>query len=73
MVGEDIHIKLPANVLEFKGKRIIVEIDTTPEDKVIANLGPGVDVVKPGEPSKIVLEEKRYKIRRGSNKPLLPE
>lgn len=68
----EIHIETPADTVGFEGGRIIDEIDTTPDDTVIKNLGPGVDIVEPAESSSIVLEEKRYKIRRGSENPLLP-
>ena len=69
----ELKIEIPADALELVSTTIILDLDTTPPDEVIANLGPGVDIIKPGEPSSLVLEEKTYKIRRSSRKlALLP-
>lgn len=66
-----IQVELPADAFEFEGEETIAEIDTTPEDEVLENLSPGVDIVKPGKPSKTVLKETRYKVKESSEKPLL--
>lgn len=59
----EIHVKIPADALELEGERIIAEMDNTPEPTVIKHLSPGVDVIEPGKPQKIVLKEKRFKIK----------
>lgn len=68
----ELKIAIPVDALELVSSTVILDLDTTSPDKVIVNLGQGVDIVKPGESSEIVLTEKVYRIRKPSRRLALP-
>ena len=63
-----LQIEAPTEALELISSTVILDIDTTLPDKVIVNLDQGVDIVKPGDPSSVVLLEKVYRIRKSPRK-----
>jgi len=68
----ELKIEIPAEALELISSTVILDIDTTPSDKVIVNLDLGVDIVESGEPSSVVLKEKVYRIRKSPQRIALP-
>lgn len=64
----ELKIEIPMDRLELVSSTVLLNLDTTPPDRVIVNLGQGVDIVKPGETSSVVLTEKVYRIRKPSRR-----
>ena len=67
-----LQIEIPLDALELVSSTVLLDLDTTPPDKVILSLGQGVDIVTPGEPSSVVLKEKVYRIRKSPQRIALP-